>query len=232
MFQADGAATLYYVIPSEDFFPEKTYTFSIEAYDSDENARTSRVLVTVHLEADPHVNDEEESSSPEREASSGTHRASADEDDTSAVTISTTSVRIRTKNRERHPAQREQLLDINTSELPLKVLKHKKQKKTDERFDSPGYKFTLDGKIELNQQIGQVQLANAPDDVVYSLESGIVGFVTIDPKNGALHVGPKVGNTQTNYLTVSSLMALGNPSRRGKQWWGFDLSDYLVTVDV
>lgn len=155
---------------------------------------TSRVLVTVHLSPDQHASEAEESADLDRPKDNDASESSTNEDESQAVTVSTTSVRLRTKSRDHAagPAQREQHLDINTSELPLKVLKHKKKKKSTKRFESHRYEFKLEGQVELHQHIGTVQLASAPEGIVYSVEPGIDGFIEVDPTSGSLSVGPKL----------------------------------------
>ncbi|KAI1704454.1 cadherin domain-containing protein [Ditylenchus destructor] len=54
IFQADGTATIYYVTKIQDYFPEKSYTFTVEAFDAENfvDARTSRVSVRILLESE------------------------------------------------------------------------------------------------------------------------------------------------------------------------------------
>ncbi|CAD5228721.1 unnamed protein product [Bursaphelenchus xylophilus] len=49
LFQSDGVATIYYVTKNGAFSPEKSYSFTVEAYDADVYPRTSRVTVHVYL---------------------------------------------------------------------------------------------------------------------------------------------------------------------------------------
>jgi hypothetical protein len=39
LFEADGEATVYYVTRSEDYFPDRSYTVTVEAYDAKEYPR-------------------------------------------------------------------------------------------------------------------------------------------------------------------------------------------------
>nr|CAD2168865.1 unnamed protein product [Meloidogyne enterolobii] len=67
LFQADGAATLFFVIKpmhlqlfQQPYKPQSEYTFTVEAYDSDEDPRTARVSVNVRIEEEKEVLEEQQ----------------------------------------------------------------------------------------------------------------------------------------------------------------------------
>ncbi|KAI6175361.1 DE-cadherin [Aphelenchoides bicaudatus] len=53
LFEADGEATIYYVTKTEDYFPDRSYTVTIEAFDAKEYPRTARVNVRILLQPAP-----------------------------------------------------------------------------------------------------------------------------------------------------------------------------------
>lgn len=46
LFEADGEATIYYVTPMEDYFPDKAYTITVEAFDAKEYPRLTIVITS------------------------------------------------------------------------------------------------------------------------------------------------------------------------------------------
>nr|CAD2169265.1 unnamed protein product [Meloidogyne enterolobii] len=67
LFQADGAATLFFVIKpthlqlfQQPYKPQSEYTFTVEAYDSDEDPRTARVSVNVRIEEEKEILEEQQ----------------------------------------------------------------------------------------------------------------------------------------------------------------------------
>uniref|UniRef100_A0A915E5X9 Cadherin domain-containing protein n=1 Tax=Ditylenchus dipsaci TaxID=166011 RepID=A0A915E5X9_9BILA len=83
VFQADGAATIYYVTKRHDYFPEKSYTFTLEAYDADVDPRTSRVSIHVLLE--PETTDQETESLVPNKNDRDTSSNGSEEDDSPAT---------------------------------------------------------------------------------------------------------------------------------------------------
>ncbi|KAI6211786.1 hypothetical protein M3Y96_00471300 [Aphelenchoides besseyi] len=214
LFESDGAATIYFTQPERVFYPESSYTFTVEAYDAKENPRTSRVSVRVMFQSKPQ--DEPADSNEAVETTQKSTKSITTEPTTTFVTTTeqaateTTSprpskiVKIRKKAHRtlgavNEPAGAEHPLDNLTNDEESTDEEEKIE--SDEAFERSHFNFTLTGPIDHGQYIGTIRLRQ--DDkiredeeeqppVEYAVENGIKGFVRIDPTYGIIRVDEKL----------------------------------------
>ena len=214
LFESDGTATIYYVTKETEFYPEKMYSFPIEAYDDSENPRSSRVSVQVMMHPKP------ASLEYDVEESNAAHVLAAPR-------LSLESIEVEDENENEDTSidpvpitvEKEEQIPLRTSE------KHRSSKPqaktiirpmtkangpTSEKFESDNYKFLLYGTLQNGQYVGTIRIPNQSPNVRYELETGIRGFFKIDPAQGHITVDKRLLQDEYEEIRFTALAKLNN----------------------
>uniref|UniRef100_A0A7E4ZZJ3 Cadherin n=1 Tax=Panagrellus redivivus TaxID=6233 RepID=A0A7E4ZZJ3_PANRE len=226
LYESNNAVTLYFS-SKKDQWPEKIYSFAVEAYDSSDNPRTSRVTVQVNLHPRPEgVTDDEY----DIEESLASHVASMARRPVAAASASTEEqIDGPLEEVENDAVPRVQQLSPTivtparpsvTTHKPAVVKGVKKAPKfiirplskfnddlkdNVDKFETESYKFMLYGSLQQNQYVGTIRVNPGDGDIRYELEAGIRGFFNIDPKQGHLTVAKRLLEDEYEEVRFSAL---------------------------
>ncbi|CAD5221231.1 unnamed protein product [Bursaphelenchus okinawaensis] len=164
LFQSDGVATLYYANKHGNAALEKSYSFTIEAYDSDIYPRTARVTIHVYL------------------------------GEKAAEEVEVLQIGRSEENRDSEPKKDKTTFQFKSfRSATLNEKRFSTDKRTDKiEFGQENYTFNLTGRLDVGEYIGTIRLTEEKEQIDYELEDGIRGFVNLDSRYGTLRVGQKM----------------------------------------
>uniref|UniRef100_A0A914YPL4 Cadherin domain-containing protein n=1 Tax=Panagrolaimus superbus TaxID=310955 RepID=A0A914YPL4_9BILA len=188
LFESNNAATIYYVNKRGDEWPDKMYSFPVEAYDTSEEPRSSRVTVQVLLHEPPEGSDYDVSESKASHVLTQDQLLSSQESQLDAEKIVTS-----TNSQQRRKPITSTVASVKKAS-PKTIIRPMSQiKKTSEQFEFSEYRFAVFGEIQEGTYVGTIRIANSKNDAaVYELEAGIRGFFRIDSESGHLYVDKRL----------------------------------------
>lgn len=195
LFESNNAAIIYYVIKRADEWTEKMYSFPVEAYDTSEEPRSSRVTVQVILHLPPEGSDYDVSESQASHVLTHDQSLASLESPNILSKLETEKILTSTKAQQRRKQiiTSTQATPIKKSSSPKTIIRPMSQiKKTSEQFEFNEYRFSVFGEIQEGTYVGTIRIANSKNDAIYELEAGIRGFFRIDSENGHLYVDKRL----------------------------------------
>ena len=204
LFESNTGATIYYVTRRADEWPDKMYTFTVEAYDSAEEPRVARVAVQVILHEPPEGHDYDVADSRASHVLNQDQSLASLESADVSTQVETQKVIIPPKKQLKKPASSTQTSPRKTQ--PKTIIRPMSQiKKTSEQFELNEYRFSVYGQIQEGQYVGTIRVANPKDDIIYELEQGIRGFFRVEPQTGHLYVDKRLLEDDYEEVRFSAL---------------------------